>query len=85
MNFVKVELFLCSLTSLEGEKLFLELNNRFSRNGEGEDSITDDHVMRHAQLFFDAYAPQDHYHPEITEKMLTIIPEMYFSATSMKV
>jgi hypothetical protein len=71
--------------SSEGEKLFLELNNRFSRDGEVEDSITDDHVMRHAQLFFDAYAPQDQSPPEITEKLLTILPEIYFSASSMKV
>jgi hypothetical protein len=41
--------------------------------------------MRHAQLFFDSYAPQDQSPPELAEKSLAILPEVYFSATSMKV
>ena len=69
----------------EGEKLFCQLNTRFSADDEEGDSITGDAVMRHAQLFFDTYSPQDQAPPELSEKSLSLLPEVYFSVTCMKV
>jgi hypothetical protein len=68
----------------EGEKLFSQLNARFIAEEDG-DSIASDAVMRHAQLFFDTYAPQDQTIPELKGKSLALIPDVYFAVSSMRV
>jgi hypothetical protein len=67
----------------EGERLFTQLNARFS--GEDDDSITADAVMGHAQHFFDSFAPQDQITPELKEKSLTLVPDVHFSVSSLRV